>query len=109
MDLLILSLIDRYACTFGLTSPMCRLLHLKMVPWLIGITVIISCIVSLYSPTLNDIVPYFGCDSTDPILNGVLYILIHGIMTPVIMLVLVLLTYRKFKQSRQRVVSTFLY
>jgi hypothetical protein len=32
MDLLIMSLIDRYACTYGLTSPMRQILQLKMVP-----------------------------------------------------------------------------
>jgi hypothetical protein len=75
-----------------------HLLQLKMVPRLIGTIMVISCISSLYSPILNDVIPGFGCSSTDPMLNGVLYILIHGIITPAIMLVLVLLTYRRFNR-----------
>ncbi len=102
-----MSLIDRYACTYGLQSPMRHLLKLKMIPWLITITVVFSCLISLYAPILNDIIPGFGCGSLQPTLNAVLYILIHGILTPLVMMVLVLLTYRRFKQNRQRVVSLF--
>lgn len=109
VDLLIMSLIDQYACTCALTSPMRYLLKRKTVPWLIGITVIITCILSLYAPIVNDVTLNFGCSSTNPMFNGVLYILIHGIITPGIMFVIVLLTYRKFKQSRQRVVRIFLF
>jgi hypothetical protein len=105
LNLLTMSLIDRYACTHRPTSRMSRLLQLRMVPWLITITVIISCLMSFYSPILYDILPGFGCGSTDPKTNSVLYILIHGVITPVMMLVLVYLTYRRSKRSRQRVVS----
>jgi hypothetical protein len=108
MNLLITSLIDRYACTYSLTSPMHHLPQVKMVPWMVIITVIISCIVSLYSPILYDIIPGYGCGSTYPTTDAVFYIVIHGIMTPVVMIVFVLLTYRRFKQNRQRVVSLFL-
>ena len=99
-----MSLIDRYACTYGLTSPMRHFLQLKMVPWLIGITVIITFLMSINSLILNDIIPNVGCGSTNPMTNGVLYILIHGIITPAAMLILVWITYRRFKQNRQRVV-----
>jgi hypothetical protein len=105
MNLLIISLIDRYACTYGPTSPMHRLLQLKMVPWLIGITVIISCLLTFHASILNDVIPGLGCISTQPIINATLYILIQGIMTPLVMFILMLLTYQRSKRSRRRVVS----
>lgn len=105
MNLLIASLIDRFACTHGPASRIRVLLQLKMVPWVIAITVIISCVMSLYSPTLYDILPGFGCGATDPKANSILYIVIHGVLTPLVMLVFVYLTYRRSKRSRQRVVS----
>jgi hypothetical protein len=105
MDLLILSMIDRFACTCSLTSPIRHLRQLKMVPRLLGMTVVVTCFVSLYSPILNDIVPGMGCTSTYPLLNSVLYIAIQGIMTPMVMIMFVLLTYRNMKHSRQRAVS----
>jgi hypothetical protein len=67
--------------------------------------VFINCLISLYAPILNDVVLGVGCTSTDPTTNGILYILIQGMITPAVMLVFVLLTYRRFKQSRQQVVS----
>ncbi|CAF1194006.1 unnamed protein product [Adineta ricciae] len=105
MNLLIMSLIDRLVCTY---SPACRvrfLLQSKMVPWLIGITVIISSIMSSYAPILNDIIPEIGCNTTNALSNSAWYISIHGILTPLIMLVLVSLTHRRFSQSRQRVME----
>jgi uncharacterized membrane protein YwaF len=76
-----------------------------MVPWLLGITVVATCFISLYSPILNDIVPDVGCASTHPLLSSILYIAIHGIMTPMVMIVFVWLSYQNIKRSRQRVVS----
>jgi hypothetical protein len=84
-----------------------HLLHLKMIPRLIAITKLISCLLTIYAPILYDIVPGFGCSSLQPTMNAVLYILIHGIMTPIVMIILVFLTYRRFKKNRQRVVSLF--
>jgi hypothetical protein len=108
MNLLIMSLIDRYACTYGPTSRMRRLLQLRMIPWLIGITVAISCVMSLFSPILYDIVPGVGCSATYSLIYSVFYIILQGLITPLVMLIIVLLTYRRFKQSRQRVVSRFI-
>jgi hypothetical protein len=105
MDLLIMSLLDRYACTYGPTSRMRRLFQLRMVPWFIGITVIISCVIALHAPLFNAVVVGIGCVSINPIVTSVSYILIQGIITPGVMLVIVLFTYRRFRQSRQRVVS----
>jgi len=107
MDLLIMSLLDRYACTYGPTSRMRRLFQLRMVPWFIGITVIISCVIALHAPLFNAVVVGIGCVSINPVVTSVSYILIQGTMTPVVMLVIVLFTYRRFRQSRQRVVSAF--
>ncbi|CAF1518921.1 unnamed protein product [Adineta ricciae] len=106
LDLLIMSLIDRYACTFGPTSRISRLLRLKTVPWMIFITIIITGIISLFSPLLYDVIPGYGCTSTHPTISAVGYITINGIITPMIMLILLLLTYRNFLRRRQRVVST---
>jgi hypothetical protein len=105
MNLLILSLIDRYACTCSLTSPMRKMHQLKVVPYLILITIIISGVMSLYSPLLYDVKPGFGCVVTNPLLNGILYIVIHGFLTPFVMFIFVWLTYRNVQQSKQRVVS----
>jgi hypothetical protein len=105
MDLLVLSMIDRYACTCGLTSPMRHFRRLKMVPWLIGITIIVTCVISLYPPILNDLVDGISCTSVYPILNIVLYITVQGLITPAGMIVFILLTYRNVRQSRRRVVS----
>ncbi|CAF1525815.1 unnamed protein product [Adineta ricciae] len=108
LNLLIMSLIERYACTFGPTSRMSRLRQVKMVPWMILITIIIACIIALFASLLYDVVPGYGCTSTHPTISAVNYILITGIITPMIMLILVLLTYRNFLRSRRRVVSTSL-
>jgi hypothetical protein len=105
MNLLILSLIDRYACTCSLTSPMRKMHQLKVVPYLILITIIISGVMSLYSPIFYDVKPGFGCVVTNPLLNGILYIVIHGFLTPFVMFIFVWLTYRNVQQSKQRVVS----
>ncbi len=104
MNLLTLSLIDRYACTCSLTSSIRHIRRLKMVPWMIIITIIISGVFSFYAPVFHDIVPGFGCTSTNPIIIGVLYIILHGFITPMVMLIFVLLTNRNFQESRRRAV-----
>jgi hypothetical protein len=108
MNLLIMSLIDRYACTYAPKSRIRRLLQLRMVPWLIGIIVAISYAMSLFAPFLYDIISGIGCSPTNPLLYSVFYIILQGLITPLVMLIIVLLTYRRFKQSRQRVVSRFI-
>jgi len=109
LNFLILSMMDRYASTCVLTSPMHHFRKLKMVPWLFGITVIIACVMSLYSPTLNDFVIGIGCVSLNPTLNTILYIAVHGNITSIAMLIFILLVYRNIKQSRQRVVSELIF
>jgi hypothetical protein len=109
INLLTLSLIDRYACTCSLTSSMRHIRRLTMVPWMIMITVIISGVISLYSPIYYDISSGFGCICTDPFVNSILYIIIHGFLAPFVMLIFVLLTYQNVKKSRRRAVYDILF
>ncbi|UJR34838.1 hypothetical protein I4U23_027619 [Adineta vaga] len=103
INLLLLSLIDRFASTSDLASPIRRIFQRNMVPYLIILTIIISGIMSLHSPILNDLIPFYGCSSTNPLVSSVLYITFHGIVTPIVMLIFILLTYRNVVRSRQRV------
>ena len=105
MNLLILSLIDRYACACSLTSRLRQLHQLKLVPLLIVITMVISGLQSTYSYVIYELVPVDGCVPVDPLLNGILYIILHGLITPLVMFLFVLLTYQRMKQSRRRVVG----
>ena len=105
MNLLILSLIDRYSCTCPLASPIRKIRQLKYLPYLMLLTMAISSVMSLYSPLLYDYTPVHGCSPTDFLLNGLLYVVIHGLLTPLLMFIFVWLTYRNVHQSRQRVVS----
>ncbi|CAF1540578.1 unnamed protein product, partial [Rotaria sordida] len=102
INFLALSLIDRFACTCSLTSSIRHIRRLKMVPWIIVITIIISGVSSLYSFIDYDVVPNLGCICTNRLFNAVSYIIIHGFTTPFVMLIFVLLTYRNVKLSRHR-------
>ena len=105
VNFLLMAIIDRFASTCPLGSPIRRLIQLKMVPWMISITVITSCLVSTYAPILYDLFFGFWCISTQPTTTSVLYICLVGLMQPIMMLIFVLLTYRNVRQSRRRVVS----
>jgi hypothetical protein len=102
-----MAIIDRFACTCNLASPLHRINQLKMVPLMIGFAIITSCLASLYAPLLNDLA-YGGCIPTQPAVSTILYIVLIGWMQPIAMLIFVLLTYRNVRQSRQRVVSIFI-
>jgi hypothetical protein len=52
VNFLLMAIIDRFSVTCSLTSPIHRLSKLKIVPWMIGITIITSCLASLYAPIL---------------------------------------------------------
>jgi len=108
LNLLILSLIDRYSCTCSLTSPFRKMRELKNIPYFMIITTILSSVMSLYAPLLYEYAPGFGCVPTDTLMNGISYVSIQGFLTPLVMLVFVCLTFRNVKQSRHRVVSIFL-
>ncbi|CAF1479167.1 unnamed protein product [Adineta ricciae] len=103
MNLLVTSLIDRFSCTCSLTSPIRRMRQLKMVPYLVALTILISGVMSLYSPVFYDYVLNSGCVVTDTLSNGILYTILHGFITPIVMFVFAWLTYRNVRQSRQRV------
>lgn len=103
-NLLLLSILDRYACSCALTSCFTRLNQHKMIPRLMTMMVIISGICSIYAPIFSTDVPQL-CGYREQEIYGVLTILINGILQPIVMLLFVLLTYRNIRQSRQRVVS----
>jgi hypothetical protein len=104
-NFLVMAIIDRFACTCSLTSPIRRINQLKMVPLMSAIAIIISCLVSLRGPLVYDLIPGKGCVSTKPTLSPILYIIFNGFSQPIVMLIFVLLTYRNVRRSRQRVVS----
>ncbi|CAF1228009.1 unnamed protein product [Adineta steineri] len=102
INLLLLSIIDRYACTCALTSWAHRLNKLKMVPRLILMMICISGIFSIYSPILGNSEPLL-CGYHEQNIYGILNIFFNGILQPIVILIFVLLTYRNIRQSRQRV------
>ena len=107
INFLLMSIIDRFACTCQSTSFISRIHRLKIVPLLILITILISCLFSLRAITLYGYVNNVGCIPTQPLINSILYITFNGIGHPLTMLIFVLLTYRNVRNSRRRVVSSF--
>ena len=105
VNFLILSIIDRFACTCSLTSRMHRFSQLKILPKIIGMIIFISCIFSIYGPILALYHPSRGCVITNAQAYVILNTFINGIIQPLVMLVFVLLTFRNIRLSRQRVVS----
>ncbi|CAF1313440.1 unnamed protein product [Adineta ricciae] len=103
-NLLLLSIIDRYACSCGLTSWITRLNQYKMIPRLMTMMVIISGIFSIYAPIFGTDIPQI-CGFHEKEVYGILTILISGVLQPIVMLLFVLLTYQNIRQRRQRVVS----
>jgi hypothetical protein len=105
INLLILSLIDRYASTCGLTSSIRHLNKPKKAIWFIGIIIIYSSFAVFHGPVFNDIDTSKGCIATAPLTNSILYLILCGLMQPVVMLIFVFLTYQNIRKRRQRVVS----
>ncbi|UJR20004.1 hypothetical protein I4U23_023138 [Adineta vaga] len=103
INFLLMSIIDRYACTCSLTSRIRRLNQIKMVPWLIIITILTSFISSIRTLILYEYRTGRGCVATNTLLNNILYAIINGTIQPVTMLIFVLLTFRNVHKSRQRV------
>jgi hypothetical protein len=68
--------------------------------------VVSSCLASIYAPIIYDLMFEFWCIPTQPTTAGILYILLIGLMQPILMLIFVCLTLRNVRRSRQRVVST---
>lgn len=103
LNFLIMSMIDRYACTCDLTWKIHRLNRLKALPWTISLTTLSSCLASIYAPIMAYRTWIGTCSFTDYKLYGVLNTIINGLLPPVLMLIFVLLTYRNIHRSRRRV------
>ena len=103
INFLIMSTIDRYACTCDLTWKIHRLNRLNALPWTISAVILISCLASIYAPIMAYRTWIGTCSFTDPKLYGILNIIMNGLLPPVVMLIFVLLTYRNIHQSRRRV------
>ena len=105
INFLLAAMIDRYACTSSLTSPLRRLNQLKMVPGMIMLAVLTSCVSSVYAPIIFDLTSPMSCDSTNPTATSILYVSLIGLLQPTLMGLFIFLTYRNVRRSRQRVVS----
>jgi hypothetical protein len=108
INCLLVAMIDRYACTSSLNSPLRRLNQLKMIPWMILLAVATSCVSSIYAPIIFDLTLPMLCASTDPTATSILYVSLVGLLQPILMGLFVFLTYQNIHRSRQRVVSCFL-
>ena len=106
INFLLMAILDRFAATCSLTSPLRRLNQMKMVPVMIIITISISCLASFYPLILMELSFEYGCITRDSTTTSILYVILIGVSQPIVMLIFVLLTYRNIQQSRQRVVST---
>ena len=105
LNFLVMSMIDRYACTCELTSKMHRLNQMKVIPKTIALTILISCLASIYA-IIMIVQGWTGaCIYANARIYTSLNIAMNGIIPPVVMLIFVLLTYRNIYRSRQRVVG----
>jgi len=104
---LLLAIIDRFAATCDLASPIRRILQLKFVPLMV-ILGLITCFLLTITGSLyyEQSEWFFWCISRDPLITSVLYIVLSGLFHPILMLVFVLLTYRNIHRSHRRVVSS---
>ena len=105
MNFSIMSMIDRYACTCDLTWRIHRLNRLKVIPWTISSTIAISCLVSIYAPIVTYRTDAGKCSFTNSQLFTIPNMVMNGFMPPMMMLMMVFLTYRNIRSSRARVVS----
>ena len=105
INFLVMAIIDRFACTCKLTSLLRRFNQLKMVPFMISITIITSVLISLRVPFLYELNSASLCQPINATTLSILYIIFNGLSQPIIMLIFVLLTYRNIRRSRQRGVS----
>ncbi|CAF3748801.1 unnamed protein product [Adineta steineri] len=103
INFLCTAIIDRFAITCDHTSSIRRITHLRIVPWMIGLTVLTSGLFSLYAPVNYDLISGYLCISTQPMVTSISYIILIGLISPIIMIIFVLLTYRNVRRSRGRV------
>ncbi|CAF1158525.1 unnamed protein product [Didymodactylos carnosus] len=99
---LLLSLIDRYACSCPLQSKIRKINQYQYARYLVASGIFYSMIASAHSPIFYDNIHGF-CISTNPGLNSILYIIFSGLLQPFLMLILFLMTYKNVLQSRQRI------
>ncbi|CAF1187620.1 unnamed protein product [Adineta steineri] len=103
INFLCMAIIDRFAITCDHTSSIRRITQLRIVPWMIGLTVLTSGLFSLYAPVNYDLIFGYLCISTQPMVTSISYIILIGLISPIIMIIFVLLTYRNVRRSRGRV------
>ncbi|CAF1035460.1 unnamed protein product [Didymodactylos carnosus] len=101
---LLLSLIDRYACSCPLQSKIRKINQFQYARYLVVVGILYSMIVSAHAPILYDIT-YGFCFVTQSLLNSILYIIFSGLLEPFLMLIMFFKTYKNVLQSRQRIVS----
>ncbi|CAF4194229.1 unnamed protein product, partial [Adineta steineri] len=103
ISFLCMAIIDRFAITCEHTSSMRRVTQLRIVPWMISLTILASGLFTLYASLNHDLVPIYGCVSINPTLTSISYIIFSGLLQPITMITFVLLTYRNVRRSRRRV------
>ncbi|CAF1078457.1 unnamed protein product [Adineta steineri] len=103
ISFLCMAIIDRFAITCDHTSPFRRITQLRIVPCMIGLTILISFLFQLYAPLNHGLDPIIGCASKNPTLTSIVYIIFSGLLQPITMITFVLLTYRNVRRSRERV------
>ncbi|CAF4651767.1 unnamed protein product [Rotaria socialis] len=70
---------------------------------MINITIISSCLASIYASILYNLLDGSQCISTQPQLNSILHIILGGVLQPSLVLTFLLLAYRNVNQSKRRV------
>ena len=108
-NFLLMAIIDRFAATCNLASPIRRIIQTKMVPLMIAFVVLTSCLFSISTVFFRYEFYGYECQTDQPIAANILYVVQTGLMQPIIMLIFVLLTYRNIRRSRRRVVSLYTY
>ena len=98
---LLLSILDRFAATCDLRSPIRRILQLKYVS-IMSILAVISCFLLTITGIFFFQKSFFWCELNNPLLANILYIIFNGLLQPILMLIFVFLTYRNIHQSQQR-------
>ncbi|CAF1080271.1 unnamed protein product [Adineta steineri] len=103
INFLCMAIIDRFAVTCDHTSSIRRITQLRIVPCMIGLTVLTSGLSTLYAPINYDLSPAHICLSTQPMLTTISSIVLIRVIPSVTMITFVLLTYRNVRRSRGRV------
>lgn len=103
-NFLILSILDRFVCTCSPSSRIYHLAHAKMIPRIIFLIILCTCILSLYGFILAYHDPIRGCKIKNAEIYILFNIIINGFLQPIIMFILILLTLQNIRISRRRVV-----